>query len=201
MSSNLNLKVILGSTRQNRFSEKPAAWLYNELQKRPGVDVELLDLRDYPMPFLDDPVSPSMANGKYPDAVVMKWAAKIKEADGFLVVTPEYNHGYSAVLKNAFDHIFPEWHKKAIAFVGYGSTGGARSIEQLRTVAVELELFSTRNSMHIMWGDYMKIREAPSPVDPAVFSGKEKKKEAIFDELSWLSRELKTAREADAKKA
>lgn len=195
MDAKLKIKVIVGSTRQGRFGEKPARWVFDELKKREDVDAELLDLRDYPMPFLDDAVSPAYQNEKYANPVVLKWAAKIKEADGFLICTPEYNHGYSPVLKNALDHLFPEWNNKAVAFVGWGSAGGARSIEQLREVAVELQMHSVRNAVHIMWGDLTKIHEHPTPVDPALFASHEKKKDVMLDELLWLAQALKTARE------
>ena len=104
----IKIKVIIGSTRQNRFSEKPAQWIFEEAKKLEGVEAELLDLRDYPMPFFDDPMSPSMAKGQYSNEIVKKWADKINDGDAFIIVTPEYNHGYSAVLKNALDVIYPE---------------------------------------------------------------------------------------------
>jgi|SRR3989344_964053 len=99
MNTPIKIKVIVGSTRQGRFSEKPAQWIFEETKKLEGVEAELLDLRDYQMPFFDDPMSPSMAKGQYSNEVVKKWANKINEGDAFIIVTPEYNHGYSAVLK------------------------------------------------------------------------------------------------------
>src|SRR5215470_1798808 len=131
----LKIHIIIGSTRQKRFADKPATWIYEEAKKRQELDVELVDLRDYPLPFFDEPISPARMEGKYSNAIVTTWAQKVAEADGYIIVSPEYNHGYSAVLKNAFDHIYPEWNNKPIGFVAYGNVGGARAVEQLRQVA------------------------------------------------------------------
>src|ERR1700690_1267890 len=108
----LKVKIILGSTRQGRFSEKPGAWILEIAKKRTDINVELLDLRDYPMPFFNEPVSPNYKKEPYTEPSVVRWTAKIAEADAFLMITPEYNHGYSAVLKNAIDYVGPEWHDK-----------------------------------------------------------------------------------------
>jgi NAD(P)H-dependent FMN reductase len=196
----LKIKIIIGSTRQGRFSEKPAQWIYEEAKKLEGVEAELLDLRDYPMPFFESPMSPSMAQGKYENEVVQKWAAKIKEGDAFIIVTPEYNHGYPAVLKNAMDVIYPEWNRKPVGFVAYGSAMGARSVEQLRQVAVELQMTPIRNAIHIpvdiffaaMMGKGMQGPEMFEPIrkgpmgDPV---------ERFFNDLLWWARVLKYGRE------
>jgi len=165
----IKIKVIVGSTRQNRFSEKPAHWIYEEAKKKEGVEAELLDLRDYPMPFFDEPVSPATSGGKYTREEVKKWAAKIGDGDAFIIVTPEYNHGYPAVLKNALDSLFPEWNKKPVGFVGYGSAGGARSIEQLREVAIELYMAPIRNAVHIPPAVYLAVMKEQIPVNPELF--------------------------------
>ena len=102
--STLKIKVIVGSTRPNRFSEKPAQWIFDLAKKRADLDVELLDLRDYPLPFFEEALPPGLAKDGYTNPAVVKWREKIREADGFIIVTPEYNHGYPAVLKNALDY-------------------------------------------------------------------------------------------------
>src|SRR6185437_6438023 len=133
------ISVIVGSVRRGRFAEKPARWILQQLQRRPDVDARLLDLIGYPMPFFDEPISPGMpGRPAYEHPVVKKWTAAIAASDGFIFVTPEYNHGPPAVLKNALDWVYPEWNRKAAAFVSYGSVGGARSVEQLRLIAIEL---------------------------------------------------------------
>ena len=127
------ISVIVGSTRQGRFSEKPAQWIFQQLKNRGGVDARLLDLRDFPMPFFDQPMPPAMpGRPAYENEVVKKWTAEIARSDGFIFVTPEYNYGPSAVLKNALDWVYPEWNRKAAAFVSYGGAAGARSVQQLR---------------------------------------------------------------------
>src|SRR6187549_985502 len=125
------ISVIVGSTRENRFSEKPARWILQHLKKRDGVDARLLDLRDFPMPFFDQLFPPAMP-GRPPFAheVVQKWTAAIAQSDGFVFVTPEYNYDPAAVLKNAIDWVNAEWRRKAACFVSYGSAGGTRSVQQ-----------------------------------------------------------------------
>ena len=126
------ISVIVGSTRQGRFSEKPAQWILQHLKKRDGIEARLLDLRDFPMPFFDQALTPAMpGRAPYENEVVKRWTAEIAASDGFVFVTPEYNYGPSAVLKNAIDWVYPEWNRKAAAFVSYGSAMGARSVQQL----------------------------------------------------------------------
>lgn len=192
----LNVKVIVGSTRPGRFSEKPAAWIAAEAAKREGWNVEILDLRDYPMPFFEEPMSLGM--GAIPkDETVLKWEAKIAEADAYIIIAPEYNHGYTAVLKNALDYAYQQWNNKAVGFVGYGSVGGARSVEQLRQVAVELQMAPIRNSIHIPWATYMDVVNAKDDFLPA-FASLEKGKEGFLTQLEWWATALKTAREKTA---
>jgi NAD(P)H-dependent FMN reductase len=142
--------VILASTRPGRFGEKPAAWIMDRLSARADMHAELVDLRDYPLPIFDRPSSPARTLREYPNEEIAAWGRKVDEADGFIVLTPEYNHGYPASLKNALDYIFPELGHKPIAFVGYGNVGGARAIEQLRLVAVEFEMAPLRHAVHIL---------------------------------------------------
>jgi NAD(P)H-dependent FMN reductase len=198
--SKLKIKIIVGSTRQGRFSEKPAQWIHEEAKKLDGVDAELLDLRDYPMPFFESPMSPSMAQGKYENEVVKKWAAKIKEGDAFIIVTPEYNHGYPAVLKNAMDVIYPEWNRKPVGFVAYGSAMGARSVEQLRQVAVELQMAPIRNAIHIPVDIFFAAMMGKGPQGPEMFEPIRKgpmgdRVQIFFDDLLWWARALKHGRE------
>src|SRR5258708_24259676 len=131
------ISVIVGSTREGRFSEKPATWILRHLKKRPGVEARLLDLRDFPMPFFDQPVPPAMpGRAPYKNEAVQRWTAAIAQSDGFVVVTPEYNYGPSAGLKNALDWVYPEWNRRAGGFVSYGSVRAARSVKQLRETTI-----------------------------------------------------------------
>lgn len=190
----LNIKVIIGSTRQGRFSEKPAQWIFEEVKKLEGVEVELLDLRDYEMPFFDSPISPSMAKGQYSNETVKKWAEKINDGDAFIIVTPEYNHSTSGVLKNAIDWIGPEWNKKPVAFMSYGSVGGARAVEQLRLIAVELQMAPIREAIHINGEQYFPVIMGGGDPQKLLDGYKDKAKNMI-SQLLWWAKALKTARE------
>src|SRR5713101_1856649 len=140
------ISIIVGSTRQGRFSEKPAQWILQHLQKRDGIEAGLLDLRDFPMPFFDQPMPPAMpGRAPYEHETVKRWTAAIAASDGFVFVTPEYNYGTSAVLKNAIDWVYPEWNHKAAAFVSYGSAMGARGIQQLRETMIEVQIAPVRS--------------------------------------------------------
>jgi NAD(P)H-dependent FMN reductase len=187
------ISVIIGSTRQGRFSEKPAHWFLQQLKKRAGVEARLLDLRDFPMPFFDQPVPPSTpGKAPYEHEVVKRWTAAIAESDGFVFVTPEYNYGPAAVLKNAIDWVYQEWNRKAVGFVSYGSAMGARSVQQLRETAIELQLAPVRSSVHIpvatLWAHYQG-----GDVE-AGLAELEARAEALIDDLLWWSTALKTAR-------
>ena len=200
MNTPIKIKIILGSTRQNRFSEKPAQWIFEEAKKLEGVVAELLDLRDYPMPFFDSPMSPSMAKGQYSNEVIKKWAEKINDGDAFIIVAPEYNHGYTAVLKNALDVIYTEWNRKPVGFVSYGSAVGARSVEQLRQVAVELQMAPIRNAIHIPVDIFFAAMMGEGPTGSEMFEPIRKglmgdPVERFFNDLLWWARTLKAARE------
>ncbi len=200
--SPIKVKVIAGSIRQGRFGDKPAYWIYEEAKKVKEMEAELLDLKDFPMPFFTDPVPPARNPGTYSNEVVKRWADRINDGDGFIIVTPEYNHGYPGSLKNALDSIFPEWNKKPVGFVGYGNTGGARSIEQLREVAVELQMTPIRNGIHIPVDVYRAVVNEKVPVNPELFKSLKEPVDRVnlfFEELLWWAKALKTARESDTR--
>jgi NAD(P)H-dependent FMN reductase len=185
----LRIKIIVGSTRPNRFSEQPALWILAKAGQRQDLDVELLDLRDYPLPFFEEPMPPGMAKDSYTHPVVTRWREKIKEADGFIMVTPEYNHGYPAVLKNALDYVYYAWSRKAVAFVSWGGVGGARGVEQLRAVAVELDMAPTRFAVHM--ANFWALLDENGKIKTESF---ERAGDALLDHLTWWSRALKEAR-------
>jgi NAD(P)H-dependent FMN reductase len=137
--------IILGSTRPNRNGEQVATWVLDIASRRGDAAFELVDLRDYPLPHLDEPIPPSL--GQYQHEHTRQWAKKIASFDGFVIVTPEYNHGTSGVLKNAIDYLYAEWNNKAVGFVSYGSVGGARAVEHLRLVAGELQMADVRQQV------------------------------------------------------
>ena len=137
--------IILGSTRPNRNGEQVAKWVYDIAAQRSDAEFELVDLRDYPLPHLDEPLPPAM--GQYQGEHTKKWAAKIASFDGFVFVTPEYNHSTSGVLKNAIDYLYNEWNNKAVGVVSYGGVGGARAVEHLRLVVGELQMADVRQQV------------------------------------------------------
>jgi NAD(P)H-dependent FMN reductase len=193
MSGAPRIQVILGSTRPGRFSEKAGAWVLDRLGRRDDLEVELLDLRDYPMPFYDQERPPAYGHREY-SSEVTPWAAAVERGDGYLVVTSEYNHGYPAVLKNAFDSVFPEFNRKPIAFAGYGNTGGARAIEQLRLVAVELEMAPLRQAIHILPALMVPAMQAEGPFDVELFASLDEKLATAANDLVWWSTALREAR-------
>jgi len=130
----MKLQVIIGSNRPGRVTERVAKWVNSEANKLSDVQSELVDLLDYPLPFLDEPISPQYNPDRKPNQVAKKWLDKISSADAYVLVTPEYNRGYSAVLKNALDYIAFEFKQKPVALVAHGSTGGAQAVAHLRGV-------------------------------------------------------------------
>jgi NAD(P)H-dependent FMN reductase len=141
----LKIAIIIGSTRPGRNGEAVAKWVHGIAQKRSEAEFELVDLKDFNLPLLDEPVPPSM--GQYSKPHTKKWAAKVESFDAFVFVAPEYNHGISGALKNAIDFLFAEWNNKAAGFVSYGSVGGARAVEQLRLVLAEVQIATVRNQV------------------------------------------------------
>ncbi len=193
----LRIAVILGSVREGRFGDKPAQWIFDELKKRKGVDATFLDLKAFDLPNFDSPVSPAWVSEPLSQGNVAKWAAAIGEQDGFIVVAPEYNRSLGGAMKNAFDWIYPEWNRKAVGFVGYGSTGGARAVEHMRNIAVELQMAPVRQGVHIMWETMAPLMQEKAPVDPARFAVVQQSADGMIDQLVWWSSALKAARESD----
>ena len=136
------IAIITGSTRPGRVNEAVSRWVHDIASKRSDAQFELVDIADYKLPLLDEPVPPSL--GRYSHAHTKAWSQKIASFDGYVFVTPEYNHGTSAALKNAIDYLYREWNNKAAGFVSYGSAGGTRAVEQLRLVMGELMVADVR---------------------------------------------------------
>lgn len=144
------IAVILGSIREGRAIENVAAWFLHAVHANPDAHIELLDLKDFPLPMFADAVAPAYREGAHANPLVQAWLDKIAAADGFIIISPEYNHGYSSVLKNAIDYGSKEWAEKPVGFVGYGgAAGGARAVEQLRQVVGELRMYDVRDQILI----------------------------------------------------
>jgi NAD(P)H-dependent FMN reductase len=186
--------IVVGSTRPNRFADKPTEWIEKIVRARGDVEVEVIDLRDYPMPFFNEAMSPAW--GPSQDEVAQKWQRKVAEIDGFIFIAAEYNRGPTAVLKNAIDYAYNEWNKKAITFVGYGGVGGARAVEQLRLHAVEVQMAPTRAAVHILLPDYLAVVQQGKKLEELAHLNQSA--EQTLDQLVWWTRALKAARDSDA---
>ena len=159
----LKIAIIIGSTRPGRNGEKVARWVFDLAQKRSDAQYELVDIADYNLPLLDEPIPPSF--GQYKNPPTQAWAKKIAEFDGFVFVTPEYNHSTSGALKNAIDYLYAEWNNKAASFVSYGSLSGARAVEQLRPIMAELQIADVRAQVALsLFTDFENFSEfKPDP--------------------------------------
>jgi NAD(P)H-dependent FMN reductase len=185
----MRVAIIIGSTRPNRKSAKVGLWVFEHARERDDLEAELVDLADQGLPIFDEGTPPGA--GKYEHEHTKGWAALIDSFDGYVFVTPEYNHGVPGVLKNALDFIYAEWNNKAAGFVAYGNTGGARSVEQLRLVMAELSVASVRSAVALsIFTDFDKENNF-TPDERHL-----KKLEAMFDELVSWGGALKGVRES-----
>lgn len=183
----IKIAIIIGSTRPGRNGEAVARWVHEIAKKRPDAEFELVDIKDFDLPLLDEPIPPSM--GQYSRPHTNIWSKKIDSFDGYVFVTPEYNHGISGALKNAIDYLYREWNNKAAGFVGYGSAGGARAVEHLRLVMGELQVADIRAQVMLsLFTDF----ENMSIFKPA--SHQEKSVNNMLDQVIAWSGALKAVR-------
>jgi NAD(P)H-dependent FMN reductase len=155
MSVKPRIAVIVGSTRPTRFADKPARWILKQAQARDDIEVELVDLRDFKLPFFDEKATNMWVPSENSEAV--RWQQTIARFDGFIFVVAEYNHSITAALKNALDEAYKEWVRKPFTAIGYGAVGAARAIEHLRSIAIELQMVSTHAAVHLGGGDFMTV--------------------------------------------
>jgi NAD(P)H-dependent FMN reductase len=191
----LRIQLIIGSTRPTRFADKPAAWLVDRLSKREDIELDVLDLRNHPLELFNLALSPARSRREYPSEEVARLGRALDGADGYIVLTSEYNHGYPASLKNALDYVFVELNHKPVSFVGYGNVGGARAIEQLRLVAIEFEMAPLRHAVHILPNVMLPAMQA-EVFDLEVFAPLDERLEMLINDLVWWSNALKVARDA-----
>jgi NAD(P)H-dependent FMN reductase len=186
MTSPTKIAIILGSTRPNRNGEAVADWVVKQASSRPAT-YNLIDLRDHQLPLFDEPIPPAM--GDYQNDHTKRWAETIAPYDGFVFVTPEYNHSTSGVLKNAIDYLNAEWANKACAFVSYGSMGGARAVEHLRLIMSELQVAHVRQQVMFTFvndfENYSEFKPAPVHDDEA---------QTMFDQLESWAEALRAVR-------
>lgn len=183
----LKIAIVVGSTRPGRKAKAVAEWVFGFAQERNDAEFEIVDVADFDLPLLDEPVPPSM--GQYSKEHTKRWAAKISGFDGFVFVTPEYNHATSGALKNAIDFLYAEWNNKAAGFVGYGSAGGTRAVENLRLIMGELQIADVRAQVALsLYTDFEKFTTfKPQPIH-------EKPMKAMLDQLVAWSGAMKTLR-------
>lgn len=187
----LKIGVILGSTREHRVGGKAAQWFMAQATERKDLEFELVDLQEYALPFFNERASNMHVPTQDPEGV--RWQQKVAEFDGYVIIAAEYNHGPTASLKNALDYAYVEWIRKPVAFVGYGSVGAARAIEQLRLISVELQMAPVRSAVHVQGSDFLPIMMGQKSFDdlahlkPMVTT--------MLDDLAWWTHALKTARD------
>jgi NAD(P)H-dependent FMN reductase len=188
------IALIVGSTRKVRFADLPTAWIKAQAEARGDLDIEVVDLRDYPMPLFDE-----MASNAYvptQDPIAQKWQAKLAGFDGYIFVVAEYNHSITGALKNALDQAYVEWAKKPMGAIAYGSMGGARVLEHLRMIAVELQMVPVRNAVHIGGGDFWKVHPGVGgsgnlgDIEAAIAPSAT----AMLDDMAWWAKATMAAR-------
>ena len=184
----VKIGIIVGSNRSSRTGRTIADWFFSQVKDTPDVEFEIIDLKEENLPFLDEPNPPMMGN--YVNESTKKWAAKIDGYDGFVIVAAEYNHGYTAVLKNALDTLNAEWKRKPVSFVGYGVMGAARAIEQLVEVTAQLNMVPTPSTAVSISDIWAAVDEAGN-VKPENMRGDVGK---LVENLVWWTTTLKSAR-------
>jgi len=195
VSTKPKIAVIIGSTRPTRFADAPANWILKQARARGDADVELVDLRDHPLPFFDEIASNRWMPSSNPEAV--RWQETLAKYDGFIFVVAEYNHSIPAVLKNALDQAYKEWEHKPFTAIGYGGVGAARAVEHLRLIGVELQMVSTRSAVHIGGGDFFAIHPAygKKPIEE-IEANLLPSAKAALDELVWWTHATMAAKAA-----
>jgi NAD(P)H-dependent FMN reductase len=183
----LRIAIVVGSTRPNRASPQVAAWVLDLAKKRGDATYEIVDIADFDLPVLDEPIPPSM--GKYAHGHTKRWSETIASYDGYIFITPEYNHSISGALKNAIDFIYHEWTNKAAGFVSYGSTGGVRAVEHMRGVMAEIQVADVRAhvsmSLYTDFENFSVFKPAPQH---------EQQLSVLIDQLLAWSRAMKSVR-------
>lgn len=195
--SKLKIGVIISSTRPTRFGEVPAKWILDKANERPEIEADLIDLRDFDLPFFDEAASNLWMPSSNEKAVA--WQQKVGQYDGFIFVVAEYNRSITGALKNALDQAYNEWNKKPFGVVGYGTVGGARAAEHLRGIGVELQMVSTRSAVHIGGADFFAVHplgQQNKPMSDIEGSIGASAKD-MLDQLVWWGQATKSARDED----
>ena len=194
MAQKPKIALIISSTRAARWADKPAQWALQKMRERDDIDVELVDLRDFDLPFFDEVASNMYVPSQDPRAV--RWQQAVAGFDGYVFLVAEYNRSITGALKNALDQDYVGWGRKPMGAIGYGSVGAARAIEQLRLMAVELQMVPVRAGVHIGGSDFFRVsayNPNPEPMEAldGVLAGSLKE---MLDQVGWYGRVLKEAR-------
>ena len=187
------LAIVIGSVRSNRFATHASDWIEGIARQNGDFDVEVVDLKNFPLPLFAEEMSPAYAPSK--DDIARLWQKKMAEFDAYIFTAAEYNHGPAAVLKNALDYAYNEWINKPVSFVGYGGVGGARAVEQLRLNAIELQMAPIRAAVHIQGAAYMPILKGEKKLNE--FPDLVQNANDMLDQFTWWLKALTTARAAD----
>jgi NAD(P)H-dependent FMN reductase len=193
MTAKPRIAIIVGSTRPARYADAPTQWMLKQAQARGDMEVEVVDLRDHPMPFFDEMASNLWMPSQSPEAI--RWQETIGRFDGFVFVVAEYNHSITGVLKNALDQAYKEWVRKPFTAIAYGGAGGARALEHLRTIAIELQMVSTKAAVHIGGPDFMAVHPAfgAQPIE-AIEDHLLPSAKSALDELVWWAKATMAAK-------
>jgi NAD(P)H-dependent FMN reductase len=193
----MKIQVIIGTTRPTRTTERTAKWVMNSAAELEGVDFELVDLLDYELPFFNETISPKYNPNRQPEAIVAKWLAKLGEADGYIIVTPEYNRTMPGVLKNALDYIDWQLDRKPVAIVSHGGNGGTLAAENVRAAIRQLGAINVTDAATITGASEL-ISEDGQLAEAAKANpyGPQGALTALFNGLLWYAKALKVAREA-----
>lgn len=188
----LKIALIVGSTRPNRLADKVAPWVVEGAKARGDLTLDVLDLRDANLPLFNEPASPLFTGGSYSEPAAEAWRHRIGEYDGYICTVAEYNHGPTAALKNAFDSAYFEWFRKPVAFVGYGGVGGARAIEVMRGVTIELQMAPLKHEVNIGGEPFLGLLIHGKTMADYPFL--DDSRTQLFDNLVWWGEALKAAR-------
>lgn len=197
MASIPKIAVIIGSTRPTRFGDKPAQWMLKQAQARDDMDVEVVDLRDHPLPFFHEVASNAWAPSQDPEA--LRWQKTVGQYDGYIFVVAEYNRSITGALKNALDQAYTEWNRKPFTAIAYGSAGGSRALEHLRGIGVELQMVSTRTAVHIGGSDFFAVfpMGGNKPIEE-IEANLLPSAKAALDELVWWAKATMAAKASEA---
>ena len=194
MTAKPRIAIIVSSTRPTRFADLPTAWIKAQAEARSDLEVEVVDLRDYPMPFFDEVASNAWVPTQ--NTVAVQWQKKLAEFDGYVFVLAEYNRSITAALKNALDQAYVEWARKPFGAVAYGSMGGTSALAHLRMIGVDLQMVPVRNSVHIGGGDFFKVHPGfggsgnLADIEGSLLPSAK----AMLDDLVWWANATKAAK-------